>query len=214
MNMPDYPVPRHIANAVDDLCDGRLASADDMREIEKEAAPPYLQQKQGDRIMRLYELPPAFAQVEEQLAECDGEIPDEIAQHLDQLNATLEDKVASICAMVKQNMAECLGIKAESGRLIRMLVTREKRIDWLKGYLKTCLQAMGIDKVQAGVHGCRIQKNSTPSVSVTCNPETLPERFRVTFTEPLAKAIADEWKKTGQAPEGVKVEVGTHLRIL
>lgn len=164
--------------------------------------------------MKLYEIPQAFAKIEEELADCDGQIPDDIGNKLDQLNAILEDKVAAIAAIIKDTDAELSGIKTEMSRLARMAAVRSNKIVFLKDYLKKCLEQIGVTKVTKGVHGCRIQANSTPSVTLTVPAEKLPAEFQINFVSPNNQAMIAAWKETGTSPEGVEIKVGSHLRIL
>ena len=163
--------------------------------------------------MKLYEIPPAFDRINAQIDESDGLLTQDLAKELDSLNSTLESKVAGIVGLIKNLESEADAFANEMTRLAQKSSVRKMKAEWLRDYLKMNLERLNIDKVQGGIHGCRIQKNSQPTVTVSLPPEELHSMFRKTVCEVDKKAILEAHKDGMPLGNGIEVKVGTHLRI-
>jgi hypothetical protein len=155
--------------------------------------------------MKLYEVTDAILQKQHDDVNTD---------ELDALALQFDEKAVGCACVVKNLTAEVTAIDAEIKRLSDLRNARQNNVDRLKAYLLSCMQAADVRKIDAGVHGLRIQKNSQLSVNVL-DPDRVPVRFKEVITETRIdrKAIAAEVKETGEIPDGVDARQGEHLRI-
>jgi hypothetical protein len=133
---------------------------------------------------------------------------------LDALQVAFDEKAVGCACVIKNLTGEISAIDAEIKRLSDLRNARQNNVDRLRAYLLSCMQAAGIKKVENGVHGLRIQKNSQLSINVL-DADRVPVRFKeiVTETRIDRKAIAAEVKASGEIPDGVDARQGEHLRI-
>ncbi len=143
----------------------------------------------------------------------DGEIDPCIAAELDNLTHDRQYKIMSICQVIRDSAAREAGIQAELDRLQMMKRCEERKQDWLKQYVKRSMEAAGEQRIEAGLFRLRIQRNSQPSVMVSCVPESLPDWAQVHRVEVNRKELLQRFKDTGALPAGVDVVYGDHLRI-
>ena len=78
--------------------------------------------------------------------------------------------------------------------------------------MTTHLDAMKIWKRNTGIHKFSIQKNSQPSVEVI-DQDLVDPRYLKVEVNVDKQAISDNFKETGEELPGVKVSVGSHLRV-
>lgn len=163
--------------------------------------------------MKLYEIPAALRIIEAQIAEADGELTPELEAALDGLDLEFARKAEYIALMVREALGAAEAPKAEAERLTARAKAHVNRAERLKTYLHRCMEDMGQTKMIGELTTVAIQKNGTPSVIVEIDAGQLPEQYRkVTVT---ADTLGLRWayRNGDQLPEGVRVEVGTHLRI-
>lgn len=134
-------------------------------------------------------------------------------EQLDALQLAFDQKAIGCACVVKNLSAEVNAIEQEIKRLIDLKVSRQNNVDRLKAYLMSCMKAVGIDRVENGVHRLRIQK-SPLSVQVL-DEESVPPEFKVEVRETRVdkKAIAEYVKQTGEIPDGIDAKQNEHLRI-
>jgi hypothetical protein len=144
----------------------------------------------------------------------DAQHEDVNTDDLDALAIQFEDKAIGCACVIKNLTGEINAIDAEIKRLTDLKNARRNNVDRLKAYLLSCMQAADIRKIDVGVHGLRIQKNSQMSINVL-DPDRVSVRFKQVVTETRIdrKAIADEVKATGEIPDGIDAKQGEHLRI-
>lgn len=163
--------------------------------------------------LKLYELPQAFRQIETEIDELDGELPEDLEARLDLLEVALEDKADAIAALVTQAKAESEMFEAEAGRLTRRRVIAANRADRLKAYLHQTLTLLRRDRVVGRRFTVRVQRNGAPSIKWTRDIDALPPEF-MKITVDVDAAKAREAFKAGTLPDGFEGGIGTHLRIV
>lgn len=108
--------------------------------------------------MKLYELADTYNAFLTAIE--NNEIPNEaIADTLDSIEAAIEDKAEAILVTIKNLTAESKALKAEEQSLEGRRKTKESRIDWLKNYLYSQMQRMGMRKLETPKGVLSIRKN-------------------------------------------------------
>lgn len=143
----------------------------------------------------------------------DGELPPDLDAQLDALQGDIETKLERCCAVVRQMDAERDALKEESARFALRAQHADNAAKHFKEYMKSNLERLGIDKMEAGLFKIRIQNNSQPAVHFDGDAEKLPETFRRVEYSIDSKAIVTAWKAEQELPSGVEVVRGRHLRI-
>lgn len=108
--------------------------------------------------MKLYELTNDYLALQEAIE--NGEIPEEaLADTLEAITGSLEDKVDSIACILKGMDADIAAIKAEEDRLEARRQTKEAARDRLKQYLSDSLQRAGMDKLETARNRISFRKS-------------------------------------------------------
>lgn len=114
--------------------------------------------------MKLYELTNDYLAL---LNAIDNEeLPEEaIADTLEAITSSIEEKADSIACLLKNLDAECKAIKAEETRLAGRRIAKEKSIERIKQYLSDSLQSAGIDKIETARNRITFRKSETVEVA-------------------------------------------------
>lgn len=165
--------------------------------------------------MKLYELSEQFRELADELEEANL---DEQTM-LDTLNGStemmnIEEKASGIIKMVKNWQGEIPAYDAEIKRLKNKKDSLKNRIDYIKSYLKYCLETAKLDKIKIGTLSVRIQKNGKGSVIIE-DEKLVPAAYTDIIPEhtEISKERLYEDLKTGKEIPGVKYEVGKHIVI-
>jgi hypothetical protein len=159
--------------------------------------------------MKLYELTSdylAFMQAVE-----NEEIPEEaIADTLEAITASIEDKADSIACLLKNLDAECAAIKAEEVRLAERRKAKERQHERIKQYLSDALQYAGLDKVETARNRITFRKSESVEIvdDVFIKWAQMHRDDLLTYSAP--KANKTEIKKA--LKDGADI-VGAELRI-
>lgn len=107
--------------------------------------------------MKLYEIKEQFKGL--QALVDSGELTKEdIADTLESLDASLEEKVKN-CLMIRQHyLAESAALDAEASRLIALQVAADKKAESLLEYVKLNMLSIGKDKLDAGLFKLTLRK--------------------------------------------------------
>ena len=163
--------------------------------------------------MKLYELVDQYRRLLDTVDDEDSDI-EALASVLADSTDDILAKVENTAKAIRILEGEAAAAKAEAERLSKRARARENRVDWLKTYIKSNLEAVNLDRLVAGLFTVTIQNNSTPTVNCL-DLDAIPEAFRVyppATWRPDARAIVQLWRD-GQAVPGTEVIVGRHLRI-
>jgi GNAT superfamily N-acetyltransferase len=184
--------------------------------------------------LKLYEATDALNIVHQFLEESEGELTPEIEELLAQAEGDFDAKAERVALFVREREAEAAAAKAQADAIKRIAVephlrraaTAERMVESLKEYLKRELIAAGGDektpRVVKGktVKTIRLQKNSQPSVESTLTETDLAriakgddaDLVKVQYVLDRAAAVA-RFNMGTPLPDGVKVKVGSHVRI-
>jgi hypothetical protein len=170
--------------------------------------------------MKLYQIPAALRAIEAQIEEAEGELTPEAEAALNSLGEEFARKAEYLAlltceatAQADAVTAQADAVKAEADRLYRIATAHQNRAASLKAYVKRCMEELGEVKISGELATVAIQRNGQPSVGYEVPPEFLPARFQRLKIEADSKAITEAWKAGEEMPEGVTVQIGTHLRI-
>jgi len=137
--------------------------------------------------IKLYELSANLRLIGMRLTESigsddDGEIPEDLTAKLDALQESFEAKADGVCCVRSELLAEAAGYEAEIFRLKKLHDGTVRRAEWLKGYLKHCMEVAGIEKLKTRLHKLAVMKNTRPTVTLADGAE-IPEEFKRTKEE-------------------------------
>jgi hypothetical protein len=173
--------------------------------------------------MKLYEHVAALDQVGEWLAETDGELTPELEELLEQAGIDFDEKAQNVALKVIQLQRESDMINVEVDRLTARAKARKSAAESLKGYLKMQMERAGRPVVKGTLTTVRLA-NSPPKLlggdtlderalrelaqSSPSLVTVIPERVELNRAEVLSA-----WRLDGTVPDGLRVEIGQHVRV-
>ena len=160
--------------------------------------------------LSLYQITSAFPMLMEQ-----EEITPELKEQLEkELTELLQQKSQNIIGYTKNIELTIEAMKTEEKRISEQRKALENKLDNFKQYVKECMEQNGINKIETGLGTISIAKNPI-SVEIE-NEEEVPNEFKtiITTTKIDKTKIKDNFKETGEIPEGVKINTeNTRLQI-
>jgi hypothetical protein len=167
---------------------------------------------------RLYEIRAEMLTILDAVERDGGELTDEQAVRLKELDLPLDVRVDGTVGYIRRLEAVAAGrqavadrIQAEADAHKAKVRAVKNKIEWLKGNLNAELSALGVRAHKTATFS--VWQQASQSAECLVEPETLPERFRRTKVEADRKAALDEFKATGQVPDGFTIRHGSSLRI-
>lgn len=159
--------------------------------------------------MKLYELTNDYLALLDAID--NDEIPEEaIADTLEAITASIEDKADSIACMLKNLDAECEAIKAEEKRLAERRKAKEKAHERIKQYLSETLQRAGLTKIETARNKITFRKSETVEVDEDVFIEWA-QKHRDDLLK-YSKPTADKTAIKRVLKDGIEIE-GAELRI-
>jgi len=160
----------------------------------------------------LYQLTEAYKTIETMLDSEELSSLGDIQGTLDNIKEEIGDKVENITKLVLSLQADAKVIKEEEDRLQARRGAMSNRVAWLKEYMLTEMNTVGIDKIKRELFTVSVQA-SPPSVEIT-DLDQLPKQYLRIFVEPKKKDIIDYFKETGEIISGTNIITGKkHLVI-
>ena len=132
----------------------------------------------------------------------------------EELKFLLQQKSQNVIGYVRNIELTIDAIKNEEKRLSDDRKVLENTLTRFKQYVKECMESSGITKIETGLGNLSIAK-SPISIEVT-NEDEIPAKFKqeVRTIKIDKKAIADNFKSTGELISGVIIHTdNTNLRI-
>lgn len=154
--------------------------------------------------MRLYEITEAYASLE--AIEDDVDVSSALAN----VEGALEDKLESIAKVIKNLEAMADAYEDEERRLRTKKQAAKKRVEGLKRYVKDNLEAIGKDKVEAGIFKWSLQY-SPPKLVIT-DESLIPDEFFVIERKPIKSEIKKAIEAE-QTIDGAEIVREKHLRL-
>lgn len=160
--------------------------------------------------LSLYEITNSFPIIMEQ-----ENLTDELKEEMiKELTLLLQQKSQNIIGYIRNNELTVEAMKNEEKRISEQRKALENRITKFKEYVKECMEKSNITKIETGLGNLSTAK-SPISVEII-NEDEIPEQFKteVVTTKIDKKAITDNFKETGEIPNGVKINTdNTYLKI-
>lgn len=161
----------------------------------------------------LYEITNSFLNLMNKAEE--GEITEEEYNKIgEELALQLQAKSPNLIGYYQNQNILIEAIDQEIKRLQDYKKARQNNLDRYKQYLKDNMEKLGITKLETEVGSLSIAK-SPISVEIV-NEDIVPNEYKlvVTTTKIDKKAISDNFKSTGEIPDGVVIHTdNTNLRI-
>ena len=143
------------------------------------------------------------------------EMSDEEKQKIqEELLTLLKQKSQNIIGYIRNIELTVEAMKIEENRLSEQRKVLENKLDNFKQYVKECMEQNGIMKIETGLGTISIAKNPI-SIEIE-NEEEVPDEFKTTITTTKIDKtkIKDNFKETGEIPDGVKINTeNTRLQI-
>lgn len=139
---------------------------------------------------------------------------EEKKQLQEELNTLLANKSMNIIAYCRNEELKIEAKKTEEKRLAESRKADERRLEKFKQYVKECMENNGIIKVETELGNLAIAKNPI-SVEIV-NEDEVPREYKIEVTTvKIDKTkIKDNFKSTGEVPNGVNILTNnTSLRI-
>lgn len=143
------------------------------------------------------------------------EITPELKEQLEkELTELLQQKSQNIIGYTKNIELTIEAMKTEEKRISEQRKVLENKLDNFKQYVKECMEQNRIKKIETGLGTISIAKNPI-SIEIE-NEEKVPDEFKtvITTTKIDKTKIKDNFKETGEIPDGVKINTeNTRLQI-
>lgn len=160
--------------------------------------------------LSLYQITSAFPMLMEQ-EEMTEEDKIKVEEELTKL---LQEKSQSIIGYYRNNELTIQAMKEEEKRIAEVRKALENRNEKFKKYVKECMENAGFTKIETTLGSLSIAK-SPISIEIV-NEDEVPSEYKteIVTTKTDKKAIADNFKATGEVPNGIIVHTeNTNLRI-
>lgn len=159
-------------------------------------------------MVKLYEIANEYAELAN--SDMDAET---IADTLEGIEGEFSDKAEQILAIIKNEQAQELALKAEAKSLTDRAKASANRVEKLKHYLATSMETMDSTSIAAGIHKLIVRKGMT-SVQID-DLEKLPPQFVEYKTEIKAdKNLIKEKLKLGESIEGATLVIGKSTLLI
>jgi len=125
-------------------------------------------------------------------------------------------KVDNYCAAITNRHAISKQRKAEAERLTKLAATDSKRVEWMKGQLKKCLEARGVKKLNLHRFHLTISNNGgVLPLKLSCEVAELPPQFQRIEVSADNSAIRKALESGDIAAQEIAQfgERETHLRV-
>jgi hypothetical protein len=169
--------------------------------------------------LKLWEISGEISGLMATIADLNGEITPQVEARLDELEGAFEGKVERIALLIQQYKVNADAAKAEEDRLAAIRKSFERSADGLRHYLYGGMLASGHDRVDTPRARVRIQRNTQPTCLYVGDPTAIPPEFQRVTVDVDKRKVLEVWEQTSAnpeertAPDGFKIEWGSHLRI-
>ncbi|MGY6217338.1 siphovirus Gp157 family protein [Methylolobus aquaticus] len=163
--------------------------------------------------LALYELSETYRRALEAFTDPDVDLPAEaVADTLEGLEGALQDKAVNVAKFMRNLEAFAEAVKAAEENMARRRKAIENRARWIKDYLKTNMEACGIQKIESPWFVLAIQKN--PAAVEILNEAAVPDEFNeAVITVKLDKAGIKQAIEAGREVPGAALSRGTRLVV-
>ena len=166
--------------------------------------------------MRLFEITAALQSIVDAVE--NGEIPESaIADTLESITATLEEKADNTACVIKNITAEILALRAEERKLAERRRIKENQVERLREYLANALLQSGYNKIETARNKISFRKSESVKIddesafiewAMKDNDEYLTYKEPTINKTAIKKALAD-----GKEIKGARMEQKQNLQI-
>ncbi len=166
--------------------------------------------------MRLFEITAAYQSFVDAVE--NGEIPESaIADTLESITATLEEKADNTACVIKNITAEILALRAEERKLAERRRIKENQVERLREYLANALLQSGYNKIETARNKISFRKSESVKIddesafiewAMKDNDEYLTYKEPTINKTAIKKALAD-----GKEIKGARMEQKQNLQI-
>ncbi len=190
--------------------------------IENPEAYQVQQLEPSTRKQTLIELSAELEQINSLLETIEGDIPvdlqtsvDELLAHRESTTEALFEKLDNYCALIQSRLMWASARKAEADRLAKLAESDIKAVEFLKGRLKTYLEATNQQKLRTKRFNISVCANGgkAPLRFDNTPPEQMPERFKRVVVEADKEAIRTALEVGEELSFAYLAERENHLRI-
>lgn len=162
-------------------------------------------------MAKLYEITNDFQTVLEMDIE-NAEDADAMVQLLEEVKTRFEDKAEGVMKIVRMTEGDVAAFKLEEERIYKARKAKEKKVEWLKEYLRRNMQMTETKVCQAGIFKL-MRVNAKPSVLIE-NETILPQDFivRKEVLSPDKGRIFEVLSGGGQVP-GAALVPNEYLKV-
>jgi hypothetical protein len=165
--------------------------------------------------LSLYQLSGDYLQALDFLTDPELNLPIEtVNDTLEGLLGELEDKAVNVAKFVRNIEATAEAIKAAEAEMKKRRKALENRVEWLKAYLKSSMEATGIQKIESPYFKLSIAKN--PATLDLFDANAVPSEYKhieIVTTEQIDRAAIKTALANGQVIQGARLLNGTRLVI-
>ena len=163
--------------------------------------------------MKLYEIPAAYRAILAEIEDNDGELTQELAERLEDIDDTLASKVDAYCAIIKQIDHDHDTYRQESRRLQLKAQGCENTSKRMRDMLMQAMGAMDVATFKGRLFFVRRHRASIPSINWVSRDE-VPEPFRKVKIELDKGAALEAYHEAGGSlPEGFEVRFTEFITI-
>lgn len=162
----------------------------------------------------LYEITGDLVHTIDAIVENGGELTEELEEQFDKGQLAFEDKAANIIRYELSLGGDKEAIKKEIARLQARLWSIDNRVEWMRGYLKSNMEATGITEIKHPLLPTISIAKNPPSVKIV-DEKALPGEYveiRPT-THVDKKAILVALKAGKEVSGAILVDDKTNLRV-
>ncbi len=155
--------------------------------------------------MKLYELTDSYRRVLDQLSEPEGDDSEDARCQtlLEGLSEAFDDKVLGIAKVIRSMDADTTAIAEEVDRLQARKRHLSGRIDWLKHYLLSEMEAVGRERIRGSTLTVSLAKS--PLSCDVASLDDVPEEFKRVKVDADRAAILRHFRSTGELVPGTAV---------
>lgn len=165
-------------------------------------------------MTQLYELASNFKIIEDLINNAENGTEEEkelLQKALDEIGLDIKEKAENITKFIFNLKADCEALENEEKRLKEKRLSKEKRIENLKAYIKNNMEFLNLQKIETSIANISIRKN--PAKLEIINEALIPNIYFKVIRE-LDNSAIKEALKNGSKIEGAElVTTNTSLMI-
>lgn len=166
----------------------------------------------AQRSTTLYDLSSDYLRILDLLEEpeTDAEV---LELELDKIAGLITHKAEAIAGLVKQLESMSAMRRSEADRMRDLSAANQRDADRLRDYVLRHMQAIGSERIDTARFRLSVRQNP-PAVQVL-EEQLVPPKYvkTITTTSVDKRAILDQFKETGEIPQGVDITRALRLEI-